>query len=255
MSKQTFALQFYPSESFLNFINPLAKFCLLISLSLILFISQSIKLHTGIFAFCALLFLFSPISFYELQGAKAVILTTIFIGLLQVIFTHAGRLVLELGIIQVTDLGLQKAISASAKFISILLLGYLFVLTTEPESFVLSLVGIGLSYRFGYALIIALQMIPLVRAEIKKISFAQFSRGVSYYPFPLKNLITNVRSFLKVVLISTIKRVNQLVISMEGRSFGLYPIRTTLSLTRYRWSDYLLIILSIILIPISILWR
>ncbi len=255
MGRQINVLQYNPDDWFLITVNPLAKFAALVSLSAVLFISRSVWVHTGIFAFCAFLFILAPYSFTHLQGAKTLIVTTAFIGILQIVFVRTGRIVLDLGLTQITQSGLIHAVSASTKFITVILLSFLFILTTEPDSFVLSTVELGLPYRFGYTLMTALRMLPLVRNEIKKISYAQITRGVSYALFPLQNFIANISRFLKVVLISTIKRVNQLVISMEGRSFGLYKERTFIHRTIYRAADFAIIFTAIALIPISIIWR
>ena len=255
MPKPIISLQYTPKKYFLKDVNPLAKFIALISLSAVLFISRSVWLHVGLFAFCVFLFIISPYSFVHLQGSKALIITTAFIGALQVIFTRTGEMLLDLGFLQVTLSGLVQAASASSRFITVILLSYLFILTTEPDDFVLSTVELGLPYRFGYTLMTAMRMIPVVRNEIKKISFAQITRGVSYKLFPPRHFFKNINKFLKVVLISTIKRVNQLVLSMEGRSFGLFSDRTYLHKTVYRWTDFAIITLAISLIPISIIWR
>jgi energy-coupling factor transport system permease protein len=174
---------------------------------------------------------------------------------MQLIFINEGETFIHFYIFEITTTGLINSISAASRFISIILLSYLFVLSTDPGKFVSSLVGIGLPYRFGYTLITALRMIPLVKAEVEKILFAQVARGANFKAVPIKKAVENIGRFLKVVLIAMFKRVNQLVISMEGRSFGLYDTRSTLSKIHYLWTDYVIISLSLALILISILWR
>jgi len=255
MLRQAKALQYYPAEDFLQRISPLAKISVLISLSTFLFISQSVLVHLAIFFFSTVLFLFQPISFFKLHGSKVLIITTAFIGLLQLVFISEGNPVLNLYFFEITSKGILQSVSASARFISIILLSYLFVLSTDPGKFVLSLVGIGLPYRLGYTLITALRMIPMVKAEVEKILFAQITRGANYSPIHLKKTTINISRFLKVVLIAIFKRVNQLVISMDGRSFGLYDKRSTLSDIHFQRTDYMIIFLSLALILISIIWR
>jgi energy-coupling factor transporter transmembrane protein EcfT len=98
-------------------------------------------------------------------------------------------------------------------------------------------------------------MIPLVKTEVEKILFAQITRGANYRLFPLKSMVRNFRQFLKVVMIAILKKVNQLVISMEGRSFGLYKQRSTMSVTLYKWTDKAVIFTAITLILLAIIWR
>ena len=254
MTKQIKALQYYRTDHFLEKINPLSKFSALISLSAFIFISGFIWQHVTVFIICTVLFFISPFRFIKYQGSRILLVTTLFIAILQVTFYDQGITLFTLSFLRITDIGLLKAVSASSRFISIILLSYLFVLSTDPGRFVAALVRLGIPYRYGYTLITALRMVPMVKSEVKKIHYAQLTRGSWYSLFPVKKTISNIGSFLKVVMISTIKRVNQLVISMEGRSFGLFPERTTLSSTNYRWIDYLITFISFMLIPISILW-
>lgn len=253
MFKQAKALQYYSGNYFLQKINPFAKFSVLISLSAIMFISHSVWIHTGILFFSTALFILLPFSFLQLQAAKTLVITTIFIGLLQVVFAKEGEILINLNFIEITTSGLINSISASSRFISVILLSYLFVLSTDPGKFVLSFVGLGLPYRFGFTLITALRMIPLVKAEAERIFFAQIARGATYKPFPLLKMARSIGQFLKVMMIALLKRVNQLVISMEGRSFGLYAARSSLNNVTYLWTDYMIIIFAIALIPIAVI--
>lgn len=255
MFRHAKALQYYSEENFLHRTNPMAKLTALASLSAILFISNSIWIHIGIFFLAIALFILLPFSFFHFQGAKVLIITSVFIGLLQLIFVNEGDILVNLYLIEITKSGLIHSVSASSRFMSVILLSYLFVLSTDPGEFVVSLVNLGLPYRFGYTLITALRMIPLVKAEVEKILFAQITRGASYRFFPLKNMVSNFGQFLKVVMIAILKRVNQLVISMEGRSFGLNKERTTLNAISYSLADKAVIFTAIALILITIIWR
>jgi energy-coupling factor transport system permease protein len=255
MFRHAKVLQYYSGDFYLKKINPLAKFSGLISLSAILFIYRSVWIHLGLLIFAAALFILLPFSFFQLQGAKTLAVTALFIGLIQIVFANEGETLIHLNFLEITKSGFINSISASSRFMSVILLSYLFVLSTDPGKFVLSLVGLGLPYRFGYTLITALRMIPLVKSEVEKIFYAQITRGVNYKLFPLKNMARSIRQFLKVVMIAILKRVNQLVISMEGRSFGLYKERTAMNTISYKWTDKAVIFTAIAIIPIAIFWR
>jgi energy-coupling factor transport system permease protein len=171
------------------------------------------------------------------------------------VFANEGEVLLRLNFLEITKSGLTHSVSASSRFMAVILLSYLFVLSTDPGKFVVSLVNLGLPYRFGYTLITALRMIPLFQSEVKIILFAQITRGANYRIFPLMNMVRSFRQFLKVVMIAILKRVNQLVISMEGRSFGLYKERTQMNTISYNWADKTVMFTAIALIPLAIIWR
>jgi energy-coupling factor transport system permease protein len=171
------------------------------------------------------------------------------------IFVKEGETVFSSGLIQITNQALLLAVTVSLRFITIILFSYLFVLTTEPTSFVLSMVQLGLPYRFGFSIITAIRMVPIVKSEFTRISFAQISRGATYQFSPVNQFFLNIKQFLKVLIISMIKRVNSLVVSMEGRSFGLYKSRTFIKEISYSVIDRLVIICELLLIPLIIIWR
>ncbi len=236
--------------------HPIPKFLGLVVISIVLFlIPDSIILHILFFCLGYVLLMGSGYSLLRIQGGRMVVITAIFIALIQLIFVKEGVLLFSAGPIRFTDQALLLAITISLRFITIILFSYLFVLTTEPTNFVLALVQLGLPYRFGFSIITAIRMVPIVKSEFSRIAFAQATRGVSYKFLPVKKFFLNISQFLKVMIISMIKRVNSLVISMEGRSFGLHKSRTFVKEVTYSGVDRLVIFGEILLIPIIIIWR
>ena len=256
MINQRISLQYYQEKGFLNSLHPVPKFLGLIVISFVLFfISDSILFHILFFAAGIILIRTSGYSLFRIQGGRLVILTAIFIALIQLIFVKEGETNFSFGPIQITNQALFLAITVSLRFITIILFSYLFVLSTEPTSFVLALVQLGLPYRFGFSIITAIRMVPIVKSEFTRISFAQITRGVTYKLLPVNEFLRSITQFLKVLIISMIKRVNSLVISMEGRSFGLYQSRTFINEISYSAIDWLVIACEMLLIPSIIIWR
>ena len=256
MINQIISLQYYQRHGFLNSLHPITKFIGLIVISFILFfISDSVLFHIFIFAAGVIILKISGYSFFRIQGGRLVVLTAIFIAVIQLVFVRDGMTILSFGSIQIKNYALSQAITASLRFITIILFSYLFVLSTEPTSFVLALVQMGLPYRFGFSIITAIRMVPIIKSEFTRIYFAQITRGVTYKFLPINKFIGSITQFLKVVIISMVKRVNSLVISMEGRSFGLYKTRTFIKEISYSAIDRLIITCEILSIPIILFWR
>lgn len=256
MINQRISLQYYQGQGFINSLHPITKFLGLVVISFVLFfISDSILFHILFFVLGIILLKVSGYSLFRIQGGRLIVLTTIFIALIQLIFVKDGETIFSFGQIHINDQALFQAVTVSLRFIAIIIFSYLFVLSTEPTSFVLALVQLGLSYRFGFSIITAIRMIPIVKSEIIRISFAQITRGVSYKFFPIKEFLQSIMQFLKVVIISMIKRVNSLVISMEGRSFGLYKSRTFIKEISYSAIDRVVIVCEMLLIPFILFWR
>lgn len=256
MINQRISLQYYPRQVFVNSLHPITKFLGLIVVSFVLFfISDSILFHILFFIFGIGLLRISGYSLFQIQGGRLVVMTSIFIALIQLIFVKEGQALFISGPIQITDQALLLAVTASLRFITIIIFSYLFVLSTEPSSFVLAMVQLGMPYRFGFSIITAIRMIPIVKSEFTRISYAQITRGSTYRFLPINQFFQNIKDFLKVMIISMIKRVNSLVISMEGRSFGLYKSRTFIKEISYSSIDRLVIFCELLIIPIIIFWR
>ncbi len=67
-----------------------------------------------------------------------------------------------------------------ARFLDVVLLSYLFVLTTEPNLLAYGLMQVGLPYRFGFALVTALRLVPVFEKEGETVYRAQLARGIAY---------------------------------------------------------------------------
>lgn len=256
MINQRISLQYYQDQGFLNLLHPVTKFLGLVVISFVLFfISDSILFHILFFAAGIILLKTSGYSLFRIQGGRLVALTAIFIALIQLIFVKEGETILSFGSVQIKSQALYQAVTVSLRFITIIVFSYLFVLSTEPTSFVLALVQLGLPYRFGFSIITAIRMVPVVKSEFTRISFAQITRGITYKLLPVNEFLRSITQFLKVLIISMIKRVNSLVISMEGRSFGLYQSRTFINEISYSAIDWIVIACEMLLIPLIIFWR
>jgi energy-coupling factor transport system permease protein len=112
--------------------------------------------------------------------------------------------------------------------LSVVLLSYLFVLTTEPNDLAYALMCAGLPYRYGFALITALRLVPVFEEEGRIVYNAQLARGVEYDVRSPRRLVVLGRQFFLPLLVSALGKVDTLAVSMEGRCFGRYPTRTFL---------------------------
>ena len=65
------------------------------------------------------------------------------------------------------------------KYMAVIPVALLFIMTTNPSEFAASMNKIGISYRVGYAVAIALRYIPDVQRDYREISQAQQARGIS----------------------------------------------------------------------------
>ena len=109
---------------------------------------------------------------------------------------------------------------------------------------------IGLPYRIGFAIITSMRLIPVFGNEIDQIYYAQLLKGVKYRVFPIKKFLETIIQFLRLLMISIIRHVDAMVISMEGRSFGLLTRRTFSREVVFSYIDYISIFAGVIFLAI-----
>jgi energy-coupling factor transport system permease protein len=99
-------------------------------------------------------------------------------------------------------------------------MSYIFILTTDPSDLAYALMKIGLPYRYGFMLVTALRLAPVMEEEGQTIYRAQLVRGIRYDRGNLRKLLLIIQQFMTPLLISALSRADKLVFSMEGRGFG-----------------------------------
>jgi energy-coupling factor transport system permease protein len=162
----------------------------------------------------------------ELRGIRILFITALVILLLQIFLNRQGPVLVQVGPLQFSGEGLLRGIYLGTRFLVMVLISYLFVLTTAPDQLAYALMQAGLPYRFGFTLVTALRLIPVFEGEALTVYRAQLVRGVSYKGKDWRGFWNNLQSYLLPLLVSAIQKVDALSISMEGRCYGMYRTRT-----------------------------
>ena len=114
----------------------------------------------------------------------------------------------------------------------------LFVCTTNPSEFAASLNRIGVSYKIGYAVALALRYIPDIQREYRDISLAQQARGTEMSKkASLVNRLKAASTILIPLILSSMDRIETISNAMELRGFGKSPKRTWYSGRRFSKMD------------------
>jgi len=128
--------------------------------------------------------------------------------------------------------------------------GMFFVSTTRVEEFVLGAIRLGLPYRVGFAISIAIRLVPLIISNVFAIAEAQRSRGLD---LDSGNVLQRLRKYIPLlvpVFISTIRTINTLAMALEARGFGAYPTRTYYLELKLRPVDGVMIGLSLVILAV-----
>ena len=130
----------------------------------------------------------------------------------------------------------------------------LFVCTTNPSEFAASLNRIGVSYRIGYAVALALRYIPDIQREYRDISLAQQARGTEMSK--KASLVTRLKaasSILIPLILSSMERIETISNAMELRGFGKGKTRTWYSGRKFSRMDIAAMAVCVLLMILSLL--
>ncbi|HCR82605.1 MAG TPA: hypothetical protein DIW07_04195 [Lachnospiraceae bacterium] len=113
------------------------------------------------------------------------------------------------------------------KYASVVPLGMIFLLTTNPSEFAASLNRIGVNYKGAYALSLTLRYFPDMIRDYQDIALAQQSRGLDMSKKEkLGTRVKNVMNICVPLIFSTLDRIELISNAMDLRGFGKYKKRT-----------------------------
>ena len=128
------------------------------------------------------------------------------------------------------------------KVVCVVPVALLFIACTDPSEFAASLASIGVSYRIGYSVSLALRYIPDVQREYHNISQAQQARGIDLSgKDKLYTRLKNSVAILLPLILSSLSRIETVSNAMELRGFGKNKKRTWYARRKMRRNDWLAI--------------
>jgi len=175
-----------------------------------------------------LTYLFSPQYGCEIYGTK------------HVLFTIAGNYI-------VTSEQLLYQITKLLKYSSVVPLGMIFLLTTNPSEFAASLNRIGIPYKGTYALSLTLRYFPDIIRDYQDISIAQQSRGLDLSKKEkLGTRVKNIMNICVPLIFSTLDRIELISNAMDLRGFGKNKKRTWYAAKPLHKADYVSILIGVL---------
>ena len=140
------------------------------------------------------------------------------------------------------------------KYFTVIPVVLIFIVTTNPSEFAASLNRIGISYRAGYAVAIALRYVPDVQHDFTKIKHAQEARGIEMSA--KANLVTRLKNMSTIIfplIFSSMDRIDVVSNAMELRGFGKNKKRTWYSGKPLQRNDYLSIAFVIVFCTVALI--
>ncbi len=141
------------------------------------------------------------------------------------------------------------------KLMAVIPIALLFILTTNPSEFAASLNKIGVSYKVGYSVAIALRYIPDVQRDFHEISQAQQARGIDLSKKDkLTDRLKNSAAILFPLVLSSLQRIEVISNAMELRGFGKNKKRTWIIERPFRKEDYAALLIAVFMLAVSALF-
>ena len=243
-------IKYLGRDSPLDRLNPVPKLAMLVGATVAVFLMDRTWQLVSVLGCLLALFAVARVKSWEfMAGSRFFVTFSLLLLLLHALFVHEGEVAFEGGWgpieVQVTWGGLLLGAHMVLRFLVVVLGSFLFVATTEPNALAHSLMGVGLPYRAGFALVLALRLMPLMRSESNSVREAQAARGLALDRPGLRSIIRSVRSTFGPLLVSSMARVDSLVVSMEGRAFSHGGTRTFLREVEWRPADSTVLVLAV----------
>ncbi len=228
-------------------LNPISKALLLVMCStLVLLISNPV--HMSVIVVCVLI----AKERYRARGVmtKGIIWFAATIFLAQVIFNHSGDELASWSALAVTTGGIYDGISIAGKFLSLIMMSWVFVATTTPSELSSALTTAGFPYRYAFLPALSMRFVPVFRFELATVRDAQVTRGMRLDK-SLRGIVRSARYTTTPMLMTAMSKVNFLAASMAGRGFGMHERRTQLKPLRMTAFDLAFIAFSAAMVVLA----
>ncbi|TCL60876.1 energy-coupling factor transport system permease protein [Hydrogenispora ethanolica] len=253
-------------DSFFHRLDGSVKLLMLVAWSAFVFMFMDLRIFGGLIVAGAWLLYLSKLPFRAMKPLIILVMVfTFFNSLFLILVTPeygsqlAGRrtVALQLWGVGLTWETLCFALTLSLKYLAILPITLLFLLTTHPSSFAGSLNRLGVPYQVAYAVNIALRYIPDVHEEVQTIIHAQEARGVEFQKGEAGILrrLRNYGTVLLPLLVTSLHRVEVVSNAMDLRGFGKHPARTWYSRKPLTRQDLMAALGSLLLVGVGLYLR
>lgn len=242
------SLRYTYRDSLLHKIYPLVKLIWVFMVALGLFLYRT-PLSGGVMMVLVLgLALFAGrIPLREVIGSSKLIFGLGIILMFFHFFADPGQPVYQLGPLIITDGGLQQGPIFFFRLSVVVLASFLLIWTTDTRDLMVSLTQAGISYRYAFAVFLALRFLPLVQREVDSVRAAHAIRGQAASS-SLGHRFKLWQRYMFTILVNGLRKAEATAAALDCRAFGSYPTRTNLKEVRYHPSSLLLLALTAALI-------
>ncbi len=139
------------------------------------------------------------------------------------------------------------------KYASVVPLGMIFLMTTNPSEFASSLNGIGVNYKAAYAVALTLRYFPDIQRDYRDIYLAQQARGLEMSrKAKFFDRFKNSLLIIIPLIFSTLDRIELISNAMDLRGFSKSKTRTWYTARKLSRQDALAICVSALIFALTV---
>ncbi len=250
-------------DSYVHRLSGLTKLLSYIMLTFAVMLTFDTRVVVGVLIFTFILLFTSKLDMKKIRLIMVVVITYLLINTLISFFfspyygvdLYGTRhdLFKLFGNIYVTQEQLFYEATKLLKYLSMIPLGLLFILTTNPSEFASSLNKVGVPYKVSYGFALTLRYFPDVQKNYVTISKSQQARGIEMTgKAPIMSRLKNAVLILMPLIFSSLDRVDSISNAMDLRGFGKHKKRTWYTSKKLTKEDYLALAVSLLILLISV---
>jgi len=227
----------------------LIKFICFLLLTFATMYTYDIRVTLGMLVFSVIILRISRIKFSQI---KVMLIYVLIFILINAIFTfffapeHGVTLygtrhpLLKLwGKFSLTQEQLLYQVTLAFKYLSVVPLGIIFLLTTNPSEFASSVSAVGVPYKASFAISLTLRYFPDMLRVYNDISQAQQARGLEMsIKAKMKERVKNSLMIIIPLIFSTLERIEVVTNAMDLRGFGKEKRRNWYCKQKLRAADF-----------------
>lgn len=216
------ALTLYANHALLTRANPLAKFAVVMLMTLVLALSIDWVSASVALAFELLLFPLAGLTVALLwqRGWPLILAAALGGWSTSILAPDNGRILLDVGIWSISEGSLELGLGFLLRGVAIALPAVLLMSCTDPTDLADALAQKArLPHRFVLGTLAAMRLVGLMAEEWQTIGMARRARGVGSHGSPVQRLRATLgQSF--GLLVQAVRRASRLAVTMEARGFG-----------------------------------
>jgi len=242
-------------DTYIHRLSGLTKLICFLFLTFAVMYSYDLRVILFIMAFSIYLLMLSKIKFRQIR--TMVLYVAIFILTNAIIsFFFSPEMGVEIygtrhniwkiyGRFYLTQEQLFYSVTKMFKYASVIPLGMIFLLTTNPSEFASSLSRVGVPYKASYAVALTLRYFPDVQRDYRDISLAQQARGLDLSrKVKFSSRVKNSLLIIIPLIFSSLDRIELISNAMDLRGFGKSRTRTWFSARKFNTQDWIAMIVS-----------